>query len=113
MSKAPVFQSFCLVAQNLGADLVLCIVGAVLLSVSWLQSLEGFLIDGEIFSLSNCHDFDQNLLVDDPVHDTDGFLGGAEFVIAGEVKACSVPEMLAESWGAFEFPELLGNRFLQ
>ncbi len=75
----------------------------------WLEPLEGFLIDGEIFSLSNSHDFDQDLLVDDP----DRFLGGVEFVVAGKVKACTVPEMLAESWGAFQFSELLGNRLLQ
>lgn len=61
-----------------GSDLVLCIGGAVLLSVPWLEPLEGFVIDGEIFSLSNGHDFDQNLLVDDPVHDTDGFLCSVE-----------------------------------
>ena len=91
----------------------MCIGGAVLLSVPLLQPREGFLIDGEIFSLSNGHDLHKDLLVEDPVHDTDRFLGGVEFVIADEVKTCSVPEMLAESWGAFEFPELLGNRFLQ
>lgn len=71
------------------------------------------MIDGEIFSLSNGYDFDQDLLIDDPAHDTDGFLGGIECVVAGEVKACSVPEMLGESWGGFELSELLGNRFLQ
>jgi hypothetical protein len=79
----------------------------------WLQPREGFLIDIEILSSSNRHDFNQDLLVDDPVHDTDGFLGGVEFVIAGEVEACSVSEMLAESRGSFEFSELLGNRVLQ
>lgn len=62
-----------------GSDLVLCIGEAVLLSVLWIQPREGFLIDCEIFSLSDSHAFDQDLLVDDPVHDTDRFLGGVEF----------------------------------
>jgi hypothetical protein len=61
---------------NLGSDLVLCIGEAVLLSVPWLEPREGFLIDGEIFSFSNGHDFNQYLLVQDPVHDADRFLGG-------------------------------------
>lgn len=99
--------------ENFGSDLVLWIGGVVLLWVSWLHSLEGFLIDSEIFSFSNGHDFHQDLLVEDPVHDPDRFLGSVEFVVAGEVKVCSVPEVLAEPWGGFEFSELFGHRFLE
>ncbi len=98
---------------SVGSDLVLCMGGGVPLSVPLLQSLEGFLIDGEIFSFSNGYDFNQDLLVQDAVPATDRFLGGVEFVVAGEVKACSVPEMFAEPRGGFEFSELLGNWFLQ
>jgi len=40
------------------------------------ESLKCFLINREIFALSNGDDFDQDFLVDDPVHDTDRFLCG-------------------------------------
>ena len=97
----------------MGSRLVSYIGRIIPLSVPWLQPLEGFLIDGEIFSLSNGHNFNQDVLVEDPVDDSDGFPGGVELVIAGEVKACSVPEMLAEPWSGFEFSELLGHQLLQ
>lgn len=62
-----------------------CRPGGTVLSVLVCESLECFLIDREIFALSNGDDFDQDLLVDDPVHDTDRFLRCVEFVIAGEI----------------------------
>ena len=72
--------------------------------------LECFLIDRKIFAPANGNDFDQDLLVDDPVHETDRLLRCVEFVVAGEIKAGPVAKMLAEPWGGFEFSELLRNR---
>ncbi len=77
------------------------------------EPLECFLIDREIFAPANSDDFDQDLLVDDPVHDTGRFLRCVEFVVAGEIKTGAIAKMLAEPWGSFEFPELLRNRFFQ
>ena len=59
--------------------------GTVLLSVPVREALECFLVDREIFAPANSDDFDQDLLLDDPVHDTDRFLRCVEFVIAGEI----------------------------
>ncbi len=87
--------------------------GTVLLSVAVREPLECFLIDREIFAPADSDDFNQDLLVDDPVHNTDRFLRCVEFVVAGEIKAGPVAKMLAEPWGGFEFSELLRNRFFQ
>lgn len=83
------------------------------LSFSVLYPLKGFLIDREILSLSNGDNFDQDLLVDDLVHDPNRFLRRIEFVVAGEVESCPIAKMLSEPWGGFEFSELLRNRFFQ
>lgn len=85
----------------------------VLLSLPVCQPFECFLIDREIFPFSNSDDFDQDLLVDDPVHDTDRFLGCVKFVVAGEIEASAIAKMFAKPWGGFEFPELLCNRCFQ
>ncbi len=87
--------------------------GTVLLSVPVHEALECFLVDREIFAPANSDDFDQDLLLDDPVHDTDRFLRCVEFVVAGEIETSAIAKMLAEPWGSFEFPELLRNRFFQ
>lgn len=82
----------------------------VLLSLPTCQPFACFLIVREIFALSNGNDFDQDFLVDDPVHDTDRFLRCVEFVVAGEIEAGAIAKMFAQPWGGVEFPELLRNR---
>jgi hypothetical protein len=53
--------------------------------------LESRLIDGEIFTLSNRHDFYDHLLRNDAVDDSHALLGRIELVIAREVETALFP----------------------
>lgn len=77
------------------------------------DSLQRRTIHGKFFSFTNRHDFDNDLLLDDPVDDSDAFFSRIELVIAREVETGFMSEMLTEEGRRFEFLELFGNRLFQ
>lgn len=60
------------------------------------DSFDRGLIDAQVFTFSNRDDFHDDFLFNDAVDDSDSLLRRVEFVIPGEVEACSIPQGLAE-----------------
>lgn len=67
----------------------------------------------KVLLLADHQGFDNDLLLDDTVDDSDAFLGHIELVIAREVETGFMTKMVPKEGSCFELLELLGNRLFQ